>query len=99
MLGRAAAEGRQVNLQAKSVRTRDGHTGARKTGDIGFATLRGGAVIGDHTVMFSSDAERIEITHKAQSREMFARGAVRAALWAKDQKPGIYDMHDVLGLK
>ena len=98
MLGKAAADGRQVNLQAKSVRSRDGHTGARKPGDIGFATLRGGAVIGDHTVMFSSDAERIELTHKAQSREMFARGAVRAALWAKDQKPGLYDMQDVLGL-
>lgn len=98
MLGKAAADGRHVNLQAKSVRSRDGHTGARKPGDIGFATLRGGAVIGDHTVMFSSDAERIELTHKAQSREMFARGAVRAALWAKDQKPGLYDMQDVLGL-
>ncbi len=99
MLGRAAAEGRHVNLQAKSVRSRDGNTGARNAGDIGFATLRGGAVIGDHTVMFSSDAERIEITHKAQSREMFARGAVRAALWAKDQRHGLYDMQDVLGLK
>ncbi len=99
MLGKAAADGRQVNLQAKSVRSRDGHTGARKAGDIGFATLRGGAVIGDHTVMFASDAERIELKHKAQSREMFARGAVRAALWAKDQAPGLYDMQDVLGLK
>ncbi len=99
MLGKAAADGRKVNLQAKSVRVRDGHTGARKAGDIGFATLRGGAVIGDHTVMFSSDAERIELTHKAQSRDMFARGAVRAALWARDQKPGLYDMQDVLGLK
>jgi 4-hydroxy-tetrahydrodipicolinate reductase len=99
MLGQAAADGRKVSLQDKSVRSRDGHTGARKAGDIGFATLRGGAVIGDHTVMFSSDAERIELTHKAQSREMFARGAVRAALWATDQKPGLYDMQDVLGLK
>jgi 4-hydroxy-tetrahydrodipicolinate reductase len=99
MLGKAAADGRQVNLAAKSVRTRDGHTGARKAGDIGFATLRGGAVIGDHTVMFSSDSERIELTHKAQSREMFARGAVRSALWAANQKPGLYDMQDVLGLK
>jgi 4-hydroxy-tetrahydrodipicolinate reductase len=98
MLGRAAAEGRQINLQEKSVRSRDGHTGARRAGDIGFATLRGGAVIGEHTVMFASDAERIELTHKAQSREMFARGAVRAALWAKNQKPGLYDMQDVLGL-
>jgi 4-hydroxy-tetrahydrodipicolinate reductase len=71
---------------------------AMKPGDIGFATLRGGAVIGDHTVMFSSDAERIELTHKAQSRDMFARGAVRAALWAKEQAPGLFDMQDVLGM-
>jgi 4-hydroxy-tetrahydrodipicolinate reductase len=99
MLGKAAADGRGVHLQEKSVRARDGHTGARKPGDIGFATLRGGAVIGDHTVMFSSDSERIEFTHKAQSREMFARGAVRAALWAQTQGPGLYDMQDVLGLK
>jgi 4-hydroxy-tetrahydrodipicolinate reductase len=99
MLGQAAADGRAVNLKEKSVRSRDGHTGARKSGDIGFATLRGGAVIGDHTVMFSSDAERIELTHKAQSREMFARGAVRAALWVRDQQPGLYDMQDVLGLR
>jgi 4-hydroxy-tetrahydrodipicolinate reductase len=99
MLGKAAADGRKVNLQAKSVRSRDGHTGARKPGDIGFATLRGGSVVGDHTVMFASDAERIEFTHKAQSREMFARGAVRAALWAQGQKPGLYDMQNVLGLK
>jgi 4-hydroxy-tetrahydrodipicolinate reductase len=98
MLGKAAADGRQVSLQAKAVRSRDGHTGARKAGDIGFATLRGGSVVGDHTVMFASDAERIEFTHKAQSREMFARGAVRAALWAQAQKPGLYDMQDVLGL-
>jgi 4-hydroxy-tetrahydrodipicolinate reductase len=99
MLGKAAADGREVNLQAKSVRSRDGHTGARKPGDIGFATLRGGSVVGDHTVMFASDSERIEFTHKAQSREMFARGAVRSALWAQTQPPGLYDMQDVLGLK
>jgi 4-hydroxy-tetrahydrodipicolinate reductase len=99
MLGKAAAEGRRVSLSEKSVRVRDGHTGARRAGDIGFATLRGGAVIGDHTVMFASDAERIELTHKAQSREMFARGAVRAALWASNQGPGLYDMQDVLGMK
>lgn len=98
MLGQAAAEGRKINLAAKSVRARDGNTGARRTGDIGFATLRGGAVIGDHTVMFASDSERIELTHKAQSREMFARGAVRAALWAQGQKPGLYNMSNVLGL-
>jgi 4-hydroxy-tetrahydrodipicolinate reductase len=99
MLGKAAADGRKVDLATKSVRSRDGHTGARNPGDIGFATLRGGSVVGDHTVMFASDAERIELTHKAQSREMFARGAVRAALWAFNQKPGLYDMQHVLGLR
>jgi 4-hydroxy-tetrahydrodipicolinate reductase len=98
MLGKAAADGRQVSLQAKAVRSRDGHTGERKAGDIGFATLRGGSVVGDHTVMFASDSERIEFTHKAQSREMFAKGAVRAALWAQMHPPGLYDMQDVLGL-
>ena len=72
--------------------------GARNYGDIGFATLRGGAVVGDHTVMFAGPAERIEITHKAESREMFARGAVSAAIWAQHQKPGCYNMNDVLGL-
>jgi 4-hydroxy-tetrahydrodipicolinate reductase len=99
MLGQAVADGRKVDLKTKSVRSRDGHTGARKPGDIGFATLRGGSVVGDHTVMFASDSERIEFTHKAQSREMFARGAVRACLWAQSKPPGFYDMQDVLGLK
>jgi 4-hydroxy-tetrahydrodipicolinate reductase len=98
MLGKAAADGRGVDLKEKSVRSRDGHTGARKAGDIGFATLRGGSVVGDHTVMFASDSERIEITHKAQSREMFAIGAVKAALWSHGRAPGLYDMNDVLGL-
>lgn len=99
MLGRAAAEGRKVDLAAVSQRVRDGHTGARRTGDIGFATLRGGSVIGEHTVVFASDAERIEITHKADDRGVFARGAVKAALWAKGRGPGLFNMHDVLGLK
>ena len=99
MLGQSVADGRKVDLKSKSVRSRDGHTGARKPGDIGFATLRGGSVVGDHTVMFASDSERIEFTHKAQSREMFAQGAVRATLWAKGKPPGRYDMQDVLGLK
>ncbi len=98
MLGQAAADGRKVALQEKAVRKRDGHTGARNYGDIGFAALRGGAVVGDHTVMFAGPAERIEITHKAESREMFARGAVSAAVWAENQKPGCYNMNDVLGL-
>jgi 4-hydroxy-tetrahydrodipicolinate reductase len=98
MLGRAAALGRGVDLDARSVRGRDGHTGARGAGDIGFASLRGGSVVGDHTVIFAGPAERIELTHKAEDRMIFARGAVRAALWARGKKPGLYSMADVLGL-
>ncbi len=99
LLGQAAAEGRKVDLAKTSVRSRDGHTGARPQGHIGFATLRGGSVVGEHTVMFSGPDERIELTHKAASREIFARGAVRAMLWAKDKKPGLYSMADILGLE
>ena len=99
LLGRAAADGRAIDLKARSVRSRDGHTGARPVGDIGFATLRGGSVVGDHTVMFAGASERIELSHKAESRDIFARGAVKAALWAKDKKPGLYSMMDVLGLE
>ena len=99
LLGQAAADGRNIDLKSRSVRSRDGHTGARSIGDIGFATLRGGSVVGDHTVMFAGAAERIELTHKAESRDIFARGAVRAALWAFDKKPGLYSMTDVLGLE
>ncbi len=98
LLGRAAAEGRGVDLDKQSVRGRDGHTGARKPGDIGFATLRGGTVVGEHTVMFAGPAERIELVHKAEDRMIFARGALHAALWARTQKPGLYSMADVLGL-
>lgn len=96
-LGEAAAAGRSVNLDDVADKVRDGITGARKRGDIGFATLRGGDVVGDHTVMFAGTGERIEITHKAASREIFAAGAVRAAIWAGTQKPGLYSMKDVLG--
>jgi 4-hydroxy-tetrahydrodipicolinate reductase len=99
LLGEAAAQGRGIDLKSRSVRSRDGHTGARPVGDIGFATLRGGSVVGDHTVMFAGPAERIELTHKAESRDIFARGAVRAALWGFDKKPGLYSMIDVLGLE
>jgi len=99
LLGQAAAEGRGLDLKGRSIRSRDGHTGARPSGDIGFATLRGGSVVGEHTVMFAGPAERIELTHKAESRDIFARGAVRAALWAMDKKPGLYSMSDVLGLE
>ena len=98
MLGEAAAAGRGVKLGDVSARGRDGHTGARRRGDIGFAALRGGTVVGDHTVIFAADGERIEITHRADDRGLFARGAVRAALWGNGQKPGVYNMMDVLGL-
>jgi len=98
MLGEAAAAGRKVALDAHSARGRDGHTGARRTGDIGFASLRGGSVTGDHSVIFAGAMERIELTHRAEDRTMFAQGAVKAALWAKDKKPGLYTMADVLGL-
>ncbi|MBB6252672.1 4-hydroxy-tetrahydrodipicolinate reductase [Nitrospirillum iridis] len=97
-LGRAAAAGRDVDLAAVSDRVRDGHTGAREAGHIGFATLRGGDVVGDHTVIFAAEGERIELTHKAGSRAIFARGAVRAAIWAGAKEPGLYSMRDVLGL-
>jgi 4-hydroxy-tetrahydrodipicolinate reductase len=99
MLGRAAADGRGVDLAQHSVRGRDGITGARRAGDIGFASLRGGTVVGDHSVIFAGPAERIELTHRAEDRMIFARGALHAALWARDQKPGLYSMADVLGLK
>jgi 4-hydroxy-tetrahydrodipicolinate reductase len=99
MLGRAAAAGRGVELDANAVRSRDGHTGARVPGSIGFQALRGGAVIGDHTVIFAGDTERIEITHRAQERGMFAAGAAQAVLWARDQPPGFYSMADVLGFR
>jgi 4-hydroxy-tetrahydrodipicolinate reductase len=98
LLGRAAAEGRGIDLNQRSVRVRDGQTGARAIGDIGFATLRGGSVVGEHTVMFAGPAERIELVHRAEDRMIFARGALKAALWARNQKPGLYSMADVLGL-
>jgi 4-hydroxy-tetrahydrodipicolinate reductase len=97
-LGRAAAKGRGVALDQVWCKARDGHTGARPQGEIGFATLRGGDVVGDHTVMFAAEGERVELTHKASSRAVFAKGAVRAALWAGQAKPGLYSMRDVLGL-
>ncbi len=97
-LGRAAAAGRNVALDEVARMAREGHTGARPRGEIGFATLRGGDVVGDHTVVFAGEGERIELTHKATSRQVFAAGAVRAALWTKAQKPGLYSMRDVLGL-
>lgn len=98
MLGAAAAEGRGIDLKTHSVRSRDGHTGPRRRGDIGFATLRGGTVVGDHTVVFAGEGERIEITHRAADRSIFARGAVKAALWGQGKGPGLFNMSDVLGL-
>jgi 4-hydroxy-tetrahydrodipicolinate reductase len=99
MLGQAAAAGRQITLDQHAVRGRDGITGARHTGDIGFASLRGGTMTGDHSVIFAGAMERIELTHRAEDRTMFAQGAIKAALWARDKKPGLYSMADVLGLK
>ena len=99
MFGRAAAAGRGIDLDAHAMRGRDGMTGARRKGDIGFAALRGGSVVGDHSVIFAGPAERIELAHRAEDRMIFARGALHAALWARGKKPGLYSMADVLGLK
>lgn len=97
-LGMAAAEGRGVALDSVWTKVRDGHTGARQSGSIGFATLRGGDVIGDHTVMYAGLGERVELTHKASDRGIYARGAVRAAQWTSGRAPGFYGMADVLGV-
>jgi 4-hydroxy-tetrahydrodipicolinate reductase len=98
LLGEAAAEGRGLTLSEHSERGRDGITGARKPGAIGFASLRGGTVIGDHSVIFAGDGERIVLSHHAEDRALFARGALKAALWARGRKPGLYSMADVLGI-
>lgn len=98
LLGEAAARGRGIDLAAHSESGRDGITGARETGAIGFAALRGGSVAGDHTVILASDEERIELTHRAENRMIFARGAVKAAGWLVGQKAGRYGMDGVLGL-
>lgn len=98
LLGQAAAKGRGIDLAGQSVRVRDGHTGARQAGTIGFATLRGGSVVGDHSVLLAGEGELITLSHSARDRSIFARGAVTAALWARDQKPDYYSMLDVLGL-
>jgi 4-hydroxy-tetrahydrodipicolinate reductase len=97
-LGEAAARGRKVKLADVARKSRDGQVGPRPVGEIGFATLRGGDVVGDHAVIFAADGERIELAHKASSRGVFAKGAVRAALWAQGRGPGLYSMRDVLGL-
>ena len=99
MLGEAAAEGRGVALADVSDRGRDGITGARKPGDIGFTAIRGGDIVGEHDVMFAAAGERIILRHVASDRALFARGALKAALWGQGKAPGEYDMLDVLGLK
>ena len=99
MLGEAAAEGHGDTLAEVRVAGRDGHAGARRTGTLGFSALRGGTVAGDHMVVFAGEGERIELTHRAEDRIIFARGAVRAAQWLKDQPPGRYTMNQVLGMR
>jgi 4-hydroxy-tetrahydrodipicolinate reductase len=98
MLGEAAAAGRGITLEGHSARGRDGLTGARRAGDIGFASLRGGTAAGDHSVFFSGPSERLVLSHHAEDRAIFAHGALKAALWAHGKKPGLYTMADVLGL-
>jgi 4-hydroxy-tetrahydrodipicolinate reductase len=98
MLGQAAAAGRGVDLAAQMVSGRDGITGARAEGSIGFSAIRGGDIVGEHDVIFAALGERIVLRHIATDRAIFARGAVRAAIWGQGQKPGRYDMMDVLGL-
>jgi 4-hydroxy-tetrahydrodipicolinate reductase len=98
LLGEAAARGRGVDLRKQQVRARDGNTGARADGAIGFASLRGGTVVGEHTVTLAGPYERLELSHRAEDRTIFARGALAAALWGQGKKPGLYAMSDVLGL-
>ena len=98
-MGEVIADALGRDLQKVAVYGREGHTGARERETIGFATVRGGDVVGDHTVLFATEGERLEITHKASSRMTFAKGAVRAALWLQGRDPGLYDMQDVLNLK
>ena len=98
LLGEAAARGRGIDLSEHRDAVRDGHTGARKQGDIGFATLRGGSVAGDHSVILAGEQERITLSHSAENRMIFARGAVRGATWLIGKGAGRYAMNDVLGL-
>ena len=99
LLGAAAAEGRGIDLAKRKIAAREGITGARKKGDIGFASLRGGSVVGDHSVIFAAAGERIELVHRAEDRGIYAGSALKAALWARGKPPGLYSMADVLGLK
>ncbi|MGA9658901.1 MAG: 4-hydroxy-tetrahydrodipicolinate reductase [Asticcacaulis sp.] len=97
MLGEAAAQGRGVHLREVRVAARDGITGARKTGDIGFSVMRGGGIVGEHSASFVSEDEIITLSHSARDRTLFARGAIQAAQWGQKQSAGLYDMQDVLG--
>lgn len=99
MLGRAAAEGRGVELDQVSERARDGLTGARAPGAIGFSVMRGGGIVGEHSVIFAAEDEILALSHSARDRSLFARGAVAAALWVVGKPPGLYDMQDVLGFR
>lgn len=98
MLGKAAAQGIGTTLTEAGVTDRAGLTGPRAEGTIGMASLRGGSVVGDHSVVFATAGERLELTHRADDRAIFARGAVQAALWLKEQPPGRYTMDQVLGI-
>lgn len=98
LLGEAAAKGREVDLASVSVRSRDGYTGPRAEGAIGFTSLRGGTVVGEHRVIFAGPGERVEFVHIAEDRSIFARGAVKAALWGQGRKSGLYSMRDVLNV-
>jgi 4-hydroxy-tetrahydrodipicolinate reductase len=98
LLGHAAAEGRNIALEQHAVKSRDGHTGPREETDIGFASLRGGTVVGEHDVIFAGDGERVVLHHIAEDRAIFANGALAAAKWGQGKKPGLYAMADVLGL-
>ncbi|ELT93055.1 hypothetical protein CAPTEDRAFT_115186, partial [Capitella teleta] len=98
LLGEAAAKGRGVRLEEQAVYARQGQVGERPEGTIGFATLRGGSVVGEHDVIFAGQGERLVLSHKAEDRSVFARGALKALLWAQDKSPGLYSMRDVLGL-
>jgi 4-hydroxy-tetrahydrodipicolinate reductase len=98
-LGRAVAAGRGITLEEAGIESgRDGHTGPRATGAIGFAALRGGQVVGEHTLLFAGATEHIALTHRSFDRRVYATGAVRAALWLRGQPPGLYDMKHVLGM-
>jgi 4-hydroxy-tetrahydrodipicolinate reductase len=98
LLGHAAAEGRNISLDNSAVKSREGHTGAREEETIGFASLRGGTVVGEHDVIFAGEGERVVLRHVAEDRSIFATGALTAARWGQGKKPGLYAMADVLGL-